>query len=78
VTGPGAERPVYLGIYTSVMNAGVCVMPLLGVYLADIFGLAPVLVAGGIICLVGSSSFRVRALQTPDSRATRRELMSEG
>jgi MFS family permease len=74
---PDAERPAYLGLYTSVMNVGAFVMPLLGVYLADIFGLAPVLVVGGVVCLAGSSLFRVRALQTPDSLATRRAL-SEG
>jgi MFS family permease len=75
---PDGERPAYLGIYTSVMNVGAFIMPLLGVYLADIFGLAPVLVVGGVICLAGSSLFRVRALQTPDSLATRRALMSGG
>ena len=42
---------------------------LIGVLLADLFGFAPVLVAGGIMCLIGSSSFRFRALQTPDSLA---------
>ncbi len=72
---PADERPAYLGIYTSVMNVGAFIMPLLGVYLADIFGLAPVLVVGGVICLAGSSLFRVRALQTPDSLATRRALL---
>ncbi len=72
---PDTERPAYLGIYTSVMNVGAFIMPLLGVYLADIFGLAPILVAGGVICLIGSSLFRVRALQTPDSLATRRALI---
>ncbi len=71
---PEAERPVYLGIYTTIMNAGAFVMPLLGVYLANRFGLAPMLVAGGVLCLVGSSLFRIRPWQTPDSLAARRGL----
>ena len=68
---PEGERPKYLGIYTMLMNVGAFIMPLLGVYLADRFGLRPVLIAGGIVCLVGSSSFRFHPLMTPDSLAVR-------
>ena len=64
---PAAQRPVYMGIYTSIMNVGAFVMPLIGVYFANLLGIAPVLVAGGVICLLGSSLFRIRALRTPDS-----------
>jgi len=68
---PEAERPVYIGIYTTIMNVGAFVMPLLGVYLANRFGLAPMLVAGGVLCLAGSSLFRLWSLRTPDSLAAR-------
>jgi len=68
---PDAQRPLYLGVYTTVMNAGAFVMPLLGVYLAERVGLAAVLVAGGLLCLAGSSTFRFRPLQTPDSKEAR-------
>jgi len=53
------------------MNVGAFVMPLLGVWLADRIGIAPVLIAGGVLCLVGSSTFVWRPLQTPDSLALR-------
>jgi MFS family permease len=68
---PAAERPVYLGIHATIMNAGAFVMPLVGVRLADRFGIAPILIAGGILCLAGSSLFRFWPLQTPDSLAAR-------
>jgi MFS family permease len=69
---PADQRPVYLGLWTSLMNAGAFVMPLIGVAVANQVGFAPVLVAGGIMCLLGSSTFRFRKLQTPDSLAARR------
>jgi len=70
---PQAERPMYISVYTAIMNGGTFVMPLIGVLLAGLFGFAPVLIAGGILCLIGSSSFRIRSLQTPDSLAVRLE-----
>jgi MFS family permease len=75
---PADQRPIFLGLWTSLMNMGAFIMPLIGVALANTFGFAPVLVAGGIICLVGSSSFRWHQLQTPDSLATRRAEMEAG
>jgi len=68
---PEGQRPVYLGVYTTIMNLGAFAMPLLGVELANRFGITPILVAGGILCLAGSSLFRIRPLQTPDSLAVR-------
>jgi MFS family permease len=69
---PAEARPVYLGLYTTIMNIGAFVMPLIGVYLADRVGIVPMLIAGGVICLLGSSLFRWRPLRTPDSLAARR------
>jgi MFS family permease len=68
---PAAQRPVYLGLWSSTMNVGAFIMPLIGVALADRFGFAPVIIAGGLMCLAGSSLFRIQALQTPDSLALR-------
>jgi MFS family permease len=68
---PAGQRPLYIGIYTTIMNIGAFVMPLLGVWLADRIGIAPVLIAGGILCILGSSSFVWSPLRTPDSRAIR-------
>jgi MFS family permease len=68
---PGEARPLYLGIYTTIMNIGAFVMPLVGVWLSDRFGFAPVLIAGGMLCLLGSSLFRWWPLKTADSLAVR-------
>jgi MFS family permease len=66
---PADRRPAYLGIYTSIMNVGAFVMPFVGVALANRFGFTPVLIGGGIVCLIGCTSFRFHGLQTPDSLA---------
>ncbi len=68
---PAEARPLYLGIYTTIMNIGAFIMPLVGVALADRIGFASVLIAGGVMCLLGSSLFRWWPLQTPDSVAGR-------
>ena len=64
---PGDLRPQFLGYWSTVMNIGAFVMPMVGVYLSDRLGFAPVLVLGGLMCLIGSSTFMFRPLQTPDS-----------
>lgn len=66
------HRPQFIGIYSTIMNIGAFVMPLVGVYLADIFGFAPMIIAGGVLSVLGSCSFHVWALRTPDSLAARR------
>jgi hypothetical protein len=53
------------------MNIGAFVMPLIGVWLSGRVGFAPVLIAGGVLCLLGSSLFRWWPLKTPDSLAVR-------
>lgn len=54
---PPAERPMYTGLYTTIVNIGAFVCPLIGVAVADAVGLAPALVVFGILSIVGSSSF---------------------
>jgi MFS family permease len=71
---PAEERPLYMSVYTTIMNLGAFVMPLIGVVLADQFGLMPVLMAGGILCLIGSASFVVWPLRTVDSLSVRRQM----
>ena len=68
---PAEARPLYLGIFTTIMNIGAFIMPLIGVWLSDRVGFAPVLIAGGVLCLIGSSLFRWWPLKTPDSLAVR-------
>jgi len=72
---PNEQRPMFLALYTTVMNIGAFIMPLIGVKLADQFGYAPVIIAGGIMCLIGSSSFTWNPLRTPDSLALRKAEM---
>jgi MFS family permease len=68
---PDAQRPQFLGLFSTVMNIGAFIAPLVGVYLAGIFGFAPVLIVGGVISLFGSASYFVFRLRTPDSLAAR-------
>ncbi|MBX3000010.1 MAG: MFS transporter [Caldilineaceae bacterium] len=70
---PEGERPFYMGVFTTLMNLGAFIMPMIGVVLADIYGLQPVLIAGGVITLIGSASFVFWPLQTADSLSIRRE-----
>jgi MFS family permease len=69
---PAEQRPLYLGVFSTVMNIGAFIMPLVGVYLAGIVGFAPVLVAGGVLCILGSGSFLLHPLRMQDSLAARR------
>jgi MFS family permease len=68
---PAAERPLYLGIYSSIMNVGAFLMPLLGVAVADRVGITPLLIAGGVASIIGSTRFLWRPLETPDTLALR-------
>jgi Na+/melibiose symporter-like transporter len=69
---PDDRRPQFLGLFSTVMNVGAFVAPLVGVWLAGIFGFAPILIAGGIISIFGSTSYFVFKLRTPDSLDARR------
>ena len=60
----------YLAAYQTIMNFGAFVMPFVGIFLAELFGFAAILIAGGILCLAGSSIFFWRPLQTADNLFT--------
>ena len=64
---PAAQRTNYNAAYHTIMGLGAFIMPFVGIFLAELFGFAAILVAGGILCLAGSSTFFWRALQTPDT-----------
>ncbi len=70
---PDRERPLFMGVYTTIMNMGASVMPLVGVAAADHFGIVPVLVVGGVLTTIGSASFLWNPLQTEDSQIARRQ-----
>lgn len=64
---PAEQRAFYLGIYSAAMGGFAFLLPLLGVRLSEMVGIQPVLIAGGLLCLLGSASFRLRPLTMPDS-----------
>lgn len=70
---PDRERPLFMGVYTTIMNLGAAVMPLVGVAAADRFGIVPVLVVGGGLAIIGSSSFLWNPLKTEDSQRVRQQ-----
>jgi MFS family permease len=54
---PADARPRYTAIYITIMNLGATVSPLISVALATVFGLEVMLVASGLISVIGSTSF---------------------
>jgi MFS family permease len=54
---PENERPGYTAIYMTAANIGAFICPLLGVAAAEVFGLAPTLIACGVLSILGSTSF---------------------
>jgi MFS family permease len=64
---PEARRPSYIAFYTAIMNAGAFVCPLLGIALADRFGLGLTLIGCGIFWLLGSMAFRVWPVRVADT-----------
>ncbi len=68
---PAKERTEYTAWYMAVVNIGAFICPLIGVALANRFGIAPVLVGCGLFSIVGSMSFRIWPVQSaePDAPA---------
>uniref|UniRef100_A0A7C4PLI8 MFS transporter n=1 Tax=Anaerolinea thermolimosa TaxID=229919 RepID=A0A7C4PLI8_9CHLR len=60
---PPAKRPVYTGLYISIVNIGTFICPLIGVAIADRVGLAPALIAFGALSVLGSTSFLWRPVR---------------
>lgn len=74
---PNDQRPQFLGLFSTIMNIGAFLTPLIGVWLAGIFGFSAVLVAGGIVALLGATSYFVFRLRTPDSLDARRQTPAQ-
>jgi MFS family permease len=55
---PTKRRPLYVGIYSTLMNLGAFVAPLVGVWLANSVGLGPLLVVCGLLRGLGGLMFR--------------------
>lgn len=62
---PEHARPRYTAIYTTVMNLGAFIAPMIALAISDVVGLAPMLVAAGLLSMAGSSSFWWRPVIRP-------------
>jgi MFS family permease len=69
---PADRRPSFIGLYTTVMNAGAFLCPLIGVALADRFGLAPTMIGCGVFWLLGALSFRIWPIRVADTEMLKR------
>jgi hypothetical protein len=58
-TLPDAKRSEYMGIWSTIMNMGAFVFPLLGVPLANWLGVGPVLAICGVATILGSITHSV-------------------
>lgn len=54
---PADQRPLYTALYTTLVNLGAFVCPLIGVEVANLVGLAPTLIGFGVLSILGASSF---------------------
>jgi len=54
---PPDQRPVFTALYTTLVNSGAFICPMIGVVVADWIGLAPALIGFGVLSIVGSTSF---------------------
>ena len=56
-TIPADSRPTYTAIYVTLMNIGAFITPLIGVELANLVGMRPMLIVFGVLSVIGSASF---------------------
>jgi len=73
---PEGERHNYTALYLTLMNIGAFVCPLIGIVLAEQYGFAPVLIACGLLSIVGSTSFWIWPIG--ESRLPAAASMPEG
>ncbi len=71
---PAENRPGYYALYMTIANIGAFVTPFIGIALANRFGFIPILIAGGVISVLGSSSFSWWPVHTPQSDQTPQAL----
>jgi MFS family permease len=51
---PEESRPEYFAFWISLTSLGAFICPLIGVALANVFGVAPVIIGGGVVSIVAS------------------------
>jgi MFS family permease len=54
---PADQRPLFTALYTTLVNIGAFVCPLIGVEVSNLVGIAPTLIAFGALSILGASSF---------------------
>lgn len=63
---PDDRRASYIATFSTIMNAGAFVLPLVGVALANVIGVRAVLLAGGCIRLLGAALFYLNRIRVQD------------
>jgi MFS family permease len=63
---PADNRPGYTAVYMTLNNIGAFLLPFAGIALANRFSFAPILIAFGLLSVIGSTSFLWWPVKTPD------------
>ncbi len=63
---PDDRRASYIAAFSTIMNLGAFVLPMVGVALADLWGIRTVLLIGGSIRLLGALLFRINRIRVPE------------
>jgi MFS family permease len=63
---PNDRRASYIAFYSALMNAGAFVGPMVGVALAEVWGIRSVLLVGGGVRLLGAILFNVFRLDVQE------------
>ena len=64
---PDDRRPTYMATFSTVMNAGAFVLPMVGVALASLLGIRTTLLIGGSIRLLGAGLFYVNRIRVQEA-----------
>jgi len=66
---PDERRASYMAVYSTIMNAGAFVCPMIGVALAEVMDIRWVLVIGGVVRLLGAMMFSVLKIEHSSAAA---------
>jgi len=71
---PQERRASYMAIYSTVINVGAFVCPMIGVALAELIDLRWVIVGGGVARLLGAAMFLVLPVDVEDAHAPKEDV----
>lgn len=66
---PADARPRYTAIYTTIMNIGASICPMISIAIAGWIGLSPMLIVAGLLSIAGSTAFWWHPVQVPETSA---------